>query len=213
MLGYCIGQPMIWNLIKRAPNRIVAHDPWVLDGIRELVAWRAVAHAGLADEGQVERDFAADYAAALGTGDSESLEESEPGEGGGGQIAAPLALVLLERAMVDAGRPGSAAAQPRGRGAGTPAGEDDRRSPDKARATRVRLRFRATTRRPLPSSNSDAGSGTSVSEITVMKSGCKQFGLSGEQPPKVTDGGSTPVKISAPVSDNGVSPGPPSTSD
>ena len=118
--------------LESAPNRIVAHDPeerWALDGIRELVAWRAVAHAGLADEGQVERDFAADYAAALGTGDSESLEESEPGEGGGGRIAAPLALVLLERAMVDAGRPGSAAAQPRGRGAGTPAGEDDRRSP------------------------------------------------------------------------------------
>ena len=24
VLGYCIGQPFIWNLIKRAPNRVVA---------------------------------------------------------------------------------------------------------------------------------------------------------------------------------------------
>ena len=24
VLGYCIGQPLIWNLIKRAPKRVVA---------------------------------------------------------------------------------------------------------------------------------------------------------------------------------------------
>jgi len=120
--------------VVHAPFRVTAHDTkeqWALDGICELLAWRAVARAGLADEAQVERDLASAYAEALDRDEAaESLEQPSGDPNRAGMIA-PLALLCLERALAreDGGEParGSGAAPRAGSAAASGAGRFDGR--------------------------------------------------------------------------------------
>ncbi len=97
-------------MLVSAPNALKPHAPderWVLQGVRELVAWRAVARAGLADDTQIARDLAGEYATALvgnDTGATLETPDPHPDELSGPQpaVVTPLALLSLERALVDA---------------------------------------------------------------------------------------------------------------
>ena len=95
--------------LPHAPYRIAAHDAreqWVIDAIGEVLAWRAVARAGFADEAQVARDLAGAYAEALDLGETKGgLEEPDP-DPVKAEVIAPLALLCLERELKRAGGDG-----------------------------------------------------------------------------------------------------------
>lgn len=95
--------------LVHAPYRVAPHDAreqWVMEGFGEVLAWRAVARAGFADEAQIARDFAGAYAEALDRGEADGgLEEPDP-DPVRAEVIAPLALLCLERELTRAGGDG-----------------------------------------------------------------------------------------------------------
>ncbi len=90
--------------LKHAPYRdeiARAEEYWVLDGISNLYAWRAVAAAGLVDEEEIERDLAASYAGARrvqGTEQNlEKLYETKQETELARRVVAPFLLSYLDR--------------------------------------------------------------------------------------------------------------------
>ncbi|TMQ67321.1 MAG: hypothetical protein E6K78_05130 [Candidatus Eisenbacteria bacterium] len=96
-----------------APFRRTIRDPrelWVIDGVRELCSWRAIAHAGYADEGEIARDYGAAYTSSLRLeGEEWNLERlysTALSNDVGRRTAAPLLLLLLDRELRGLGAKG-----------------------------------------------------------------------------------------------------------
>jgi len=90
--------------LKFSPYRDEISRPeeyWVLDGITNLYAWRAVASAGLVDEEEVERDLASSYAGARhvegAESDLEKLYRTKLDTELARRVEAPFLLAYLDR--------------------------------------------------------------------------------------------------------------------
>ncbi|HEY3169758.1 MAG TPA: hypothetical protein VGK08_02040, partial [Thermoanaerobaculia bacterium] len=97
-------QSLLEVYLKFSPYRVEIARPeeyWVLDGIANLYAWRAVASAGLVDEEEVERDLASSYAGARRVEDAErdleELYETKLDTGLARSVEAPFLLAYLDR--------------------------------------------------------------------------------------------------------------------
>jgi hypothetical protein len=97
-------QGLLDAYLKFSPYRVEISRPeeyWVMDGIANLYAWRAVASAGLVDEEEVERDLAASYAGARrvqgAESDLEKLYESKLDTELARRVEAPFLLAYLDR--------------------------------------------------------------------------------------------------------------------
>jgi len=97
-------QGLLEAYLKHAPycNEITRPEEyWVLDGLANLYAWRAVAAAGLVDEAEIERDLATTYASSRKVQGSErnlerlyeSKQETQLARG----VVAPFLLAYLDR--------------------------------------------------------------------------------------------------------------------
>ncbi|HEY3216850.1 MAG TPA: multiheme c-type cytochrome [Candidatus Eisenbacteria bacterium] len=99
-------QRLIDARLVDAPFRRLIRDRrelWVVDGVRELCAWRAVARAGYADEGAIARDYALAYVSSLRIeGQEWNLERiysTRRSSDVGRKVAAPLLLLWLDREL------------------------------------------------------------------------------------------------------------------
>ena len=97
-------QGLLEAYLKFSPYRDEISRPeeyWVMDGITNLYAWRAVASAGLVDEAEVERDLASSYAGARRVQgverDLEKLYESKLDTDLTRRVEAPFLLAYLDR--------------------------------------------------------------------------------------------------------------------
>src|SRR5262249_9682722 len=80
-------------------------EEWVRDGATELIAWRAVAYAGLADGAALARDMATDYIKNVSGQSLGTLEEPDPNGDPTtlANLGAPFALVALEQTLAPRG--------------------------------------------------------------------------------------------------------------
>jgi len=99
-------QSLLDAYLKFSPYRNEISRPeeyWVIDGIANLYAWRAVAAAGLVDEEEVERDFASSYAGARRVeGIEHDLEKIYATNGDtelARRVTAPFLLAYLDRLL------------------------------------------------------------------------------------------------------------------
>jgi len=99
---YALG--LLEAYLKFSPYRNEISRPeeyWVLDGIANLYAWRAVASAGLVEEEEIERDLAASYAGARRVEDAEQdlekLYETKRDTELARGVGAPFLLSYLDR--------------------------------------------------------------------------------------------------------------------
>ena len=99
-------QGLLDGYLKFTPYRDEIPRPdeyWVMDGISHLYAWRAVAAAGLVDEGEIERDLATSYAGSRrvqgSERDLEHLYDSRLDTGLGREVEAPFVLAYLDRSL------------------------------------------------------------------------------------------------------------------
>jgi hypothetical protein len=99
-------QSLLEAYLKFSPYRTEISRPeeyWVLDGITNLYAWRAVASAGLVDEEEVERDLASSYAGARRVQDAErdleKLYETKQDTELSRRVVAPFLLAYLDRLL------------------------------------------------------------------------------------------------------------------
>ncbi|HKW50829.1 MAG TPA: hypothetical protein VJQ53_03775, partial [Candidatus Eisenbacteria bacterium] len=97
-------QGLLEAYLKFSPYRDEISRPeeyWVVDGIANLYAWRAVASAGLVDEEEVERDLASSYAGARGVEgierNLEKLYETKQNTELARSVVAPFLLAYLDR--------------------------------------------------------------------------------------------------------------------
>jgi len=97
-------QGLLEAYLKFSPYRDEISRPdeyWILDGIANLYAWRAVASAGMVDEEEVERDLASSYAGARrvqgAERDLEKLYESKQDTELARRVEAPFLLAYLDR--------------------------------------------------------------------------------------------------------------------
>jgi len=97
-------QSLLEAYLKFSPYRDEISRPeeyWVLDGITNLYAWRAVASAGFVDEEEVERDLASSYAGARRVQgvetDLERLYETKQDTELARRVVAPFLLAYLDR--------------------------------------------------------------------------------------------------------------------
>lgn len=97
-------QSLVEAYLKFSPYRDEISRPeeyWVLDGIANLYAWRAVAAAGLVDEEEVERDLASSYAGARQVEDTEhnleKLYDTKEDTQLARRVEAPFLLAYLDR--------------------------------------------------------------------------------------------------------------------
>jgi hypothetical protein len=99
-------QSLLEVYLKFSPYRDEISRPeeyWILDGIANLYAWRAVASAGLVDEEEVERDLASSYAGARRVQDAErdleELYETKLDTELARRVVAPFLLAYLDRLL------------------------------------------------------------------------------------------------------------------
>lgn len=97
-------QGLLEAYLKFTPYRDEISRPeeyWVLDGIANLYAWRAVAFAGLVNEEEVERDLASSYAGARrvegAEHDLERLYDTKKDTDLARHVVAPFLLAYLDR--------------------------------------------------------------------------------------------------------------------
>ncbi|HMI32370.1 MAG TPA: multiheme c-type cytochrome [Candidatus Limnocylindrales bacterium] len=99
-------QSLLEGYLKFSPYRDEISRPeeyWVLDGIANLYAWRAVAATGMVDEEEVERDLASSYAGARRVQDAErdleKLYETKLDTELSRRVEAPFLLAYLDRLL------------------------------------------------------------------------------------------------------------------
>ncbi len=111
-------EQLIAAYTRHAPYRTEIRSPaefWLVDGITELYSWRAVAAAGLNDEADLERTFAANYVTAFPSeGIERDLEKLYATPGSARlerETLAPFVLLHLDRDL-RARRPGAEGLDP-----------------------------------------------------------------------------------------------------
>ncbi len=97
-------QGLLEAYLKFSPYRDEISRPeeyWVMDGIANLYAWRAVASAGLVDKEEIERDLASSYAGARrvqgSERDLEKLYQTKQDTDLARRVVAPFMLAYLDR--------------------------------------------------------------------------------------------------------------------